>query len=229
MRKRMSLPGLWWILALCLVGTFAACQKSETPPAPEEKSATGEPSPEPRAMEDFEIALENRPETRETSATTPSRAASGREIVEPDFDPFLFRHRDRTMQYVVEIPPRPEEEIPEEGAATPEVQQLQQISVAIVEKFPEMVKVNLSDRTVVRLRVAVECADEASMEALKKNPENQRLVQAAIENRTSDELLTLEGKMAFKSDLIARLKASLPPQVRGIKEVHLMEFTIGAY
>jgi hypothetical protein len=101
----MSLPGLWWILALCLVGTFAACQKSETPPVPEEKSATGEPSPEPRAMEDFEIALENRPETRETSATTPSRAASGREIVEPDFDPFLFRHRDRTMQYVVEIPP----------------------------------------------------------------------------------------------------------------------------
>ncbi len=221
-----------WALVLCCLWAFAGCKKSEAPPsASAGKNATELSSPETAQGDSdqagaFEAALEQPVPPAPTASHEPSVAAE-RGTIEPDFDPFLFRHRDRTMEYVVEIPPK-KEEVTEEGSPTP-TPSPEPAAGQIVENFPDVVKVNLKDKSVVRIRVAVECADEATMAALKANPENQRLVQAAIENRTSDELLTLQGKMEFKDELIRKLKASMSPQVRGIKDVHLMELTIGAF
>jgi flagellar basal body-associated protein FliL len=223
--------GLAWALALSLAAATVGCGKSET--APDNQTAPETPKVEttqetPQQGDTLEGALEQRatPATasHETSVSEPKLNP---ELPEPDFDPFLFRHRDRTLHYVVEIPPRKEEA---EGDPTPPpTPSPRRLGVKVVEKFPEVIKVNLKDKSVIRLRVAVECADEETRKALQANPENARLVQEAIENRTADELLTLQGKMAFKDDLIAKLKASLKPEVRGIKEVHLMEFYINVY
>lgn len=221
--------GLAWILALSLAAASAGCGKSET--APDGKTPPETPRSEVKEASQqegsLEVALEQRATPAATLETSGTQAKSNPEAVEPDFDPFLFRHRDRTLHYVVEIPPRKEEA---EGGPTPTPTPIpRRLGVKVVEKFPEVIKVNLKDKSVVRVRVAVECADEETRKALQANPENARLVQEAVENRTADELLTLQGKMAFKDDLIAKLKASLKPQVRGIKEVHLMEFNINVY
>ncbi|HPS03496.1 MAG TPA: flagellar basal body-associated FliL family protein [Candidatus Sumerlaeota bacterium] len=225
--------GLVWALALSLAGGIAGCGKSGTSPStPTGKTVPEASKAETEGTSEQEDSLEAALEQRATPAATsrePSapESKSGPETVAPDFDPFLFRHRDRTLQYVVEIPPRKEEP---EGGPTPTPTPIpRRLGVKVVEKFPEVIKVNLKDKSVVRVRVAVECADEETMKALEASAENRRLVQEAVENRTSDELLTLQGKMAFKDDLIAKLKASLNPQVRGIKEVHLMEFSINVH
>jgi flagellar basal body-associated protein FliL len=228
----MRKPGnewLIWILALGLAGALAGCKKSETPPkTPTEASKTADEGVSDQTETPLEAALEHRSTPAPTVSHEPSASESksppGNEAVKPDFDPFLLRHRNQTMQYVVEIPPRKEEAV-EEGSPTP-TPQPQRLGAQVETKFPEVVKVILKDKTVVRIQVAVECADEETMMALKGSPENQRLVQEAVENRTADELLTLQGKMEFKDDLIRRLKNSLKPEVRGIKDVHLMEFNL---
>lgn len=115
------------------------------------------------------------------------------------FDPALLENRFVSREFLVTLPPT-------EG---------QTLRVTLLGK----------PQYTLALRVAVECADQASFDELTKRGET--LLRALTESAQacdSEFARTAEGRLAIKEDIAARIQQSM--EHKRIKQVHFIEYRI---
>lgn len=85
-------------------------------------------------------------------------------------------------------------------------------------------------RYIAYVRVAVECADQATLDELNEmlahpNEQVSSLISRALETQSLALASTRRGKMEFKEELIRRLQENLVEN-KGVKQVYIQDFIL---